>query len=115
MDDEHGVVRWQIERGLLVAKRGRGAGHLQIDVRRHPTEEAANARLHVEVEVSTFYPAIAHGISRRVYDATQSRIHVIVTHAFLRSLTRLDLAQSRVGRFADVTAPVPADRPGAEP
>ena len=37
--------------------------------------------------------------SRRLYDATQSRIHVIVTKAFLRSLARLDLAESRVGRF----------------
>ena len=39
-------------------------------------------------------------IGRRFYMATQSRIHVLVTHAFLRSLARLDLAESRVGRFA---------------
>ena len=33
-------------------------------------------------------------------NSTQSRIHVIVTHGFLRSLARLDLAESRVGRLA---------------
>jgi hypothetical protein len=27
-------------------------------------------------------------------------IHVLVTHAFLRSLVTLDLAKSKVGRFA---------------
>ena len=27
-------------------------------------------------------------------------IHVLVTHAFLRSLAKLDLAESKVGRFA---------------
>ena len=99
MDSEHGVVRWRIERGLLVA-RGRGGGHLQIDVRRLPSEDPDRAHLHIEIEVANFYPAIAFSISRRLYDITQSRIHVIVTHAFLRSLARMDLAESRVGRFA---------------
>jgi hypothetical protein len=53
----------------------------------------------VTVEVANFYPSIASGLSRRVYDATQSRIHVIVTNRFLRSLVRLDLAESRIGRY----------------
>jgi hypothetical protein len=57
-------------------------------------------RLHVEVEVANFYPSIASGISRRVYELTQSRIHVLVTRSFLRSLARLELAESRVGRLA---------------
>jgi hypothetical protein len=51
------------------------------------------------VEVANFYPSIASGIGRWVYANTQSRIHVIVTHAFLRSLARLDLATSKVGRW----------------
>jgi hypothetical protein len=55
-------------------------------------------RLHVEVAVVNFYPSIS-GLSLRLYNATQSRIHVIVTYGFLRSLARLDLAESRVGRF----------------
>jgi hypothetical protein len=103
MDDTRGIVRWRIERGLLVARRGRGGnGYLQIDVERCPGDDPQGARLHVEVEVANFYPAIAAGLSRWVYNETQSRIHVIVTHAFLRSLARLDLAESRVGRYADI-------------
>jgi hypothetical protein len=100
MDRTRGLVRWRIARGLLVSRRGRGGGgYLQIEVRRHPGEDAAHARLHVEVEVANFYPSIASGLSRRLYNITQSRIHVIITYGFLRSLARLDLAESRVGRF----------------
>jgi hypothetical protein len=100
MDREHGLVRWRIARGVLVAKRGRdGGGYLQIEVRRDPSEHDAQAHLHVTIEVANFYPSIASGLSRRVYDATQSRIHVIVTNRFLHSLVRLDLAESRVGRY----------------
>jgi hypothetical protein len=70
-------------------------------VRRSAAEDPGHARLHVEVEVANFYPSIASRLSRPVYNSTQSRIHVIVTYGFLRSLARLDLAQSRVGRFDD--------------
>ena len=50
--------------------------------------------------MANFYPAIAAGFSVPVYEVTQSAIHVLVTHAFLRSLAGLDLAKSKVGRFA---------------
>ncbi len=100
MDPTRGLVRWRIARGLLVSRRGHDArGYLQIEVRRSPGEDPDHARLHVEVAVANFYPSIASRLGRRLYNATQSRIHVIVTHAFLRSLARLDLAESRVGRF----------------
>jgi hypothetical protein len=100
MDPTRGLVRWRIARGLLVSRRGRdGRGHLQIEVRRQPGGDAEHVRLHVEVEVANFYPSIASGISRRIYNATQSRIHVVVTYGFLRSLARLDLEESRVGRL----------------
>ncbi len=100
MDATRGLVRWRIARGVLVARRGRdGAGYLQIEVRRLPGGDPARARLDVEVAVVNFYPAIASGISLRLYNATQSRIHVIITYSFLRSLARLDLAESRVGRL----------------
>ncbi len=102
LDGERGVVRWRIERGLLVARHGRGGhGHLQIDVRRLPAtgDGDGDARVHVEVEVANFHPAIASGFGRRVYNATQARIHVFVTNGFLRSLARLDLAESKVGRL----------------
>ncbi len=101
MDAAKGLVRWRIERGLLVARRGRdGAGYLQIEVARVPEDDAELQTLHVEVSVVNFYPAIASGLSLWLYNLTQSRIHVVVTYGFLRSLVRLDLAESRVGRFA---------------
>ncbi len=125
---DRGLVRWRIERGLLVARRGgrsgrrdagaaggpgAGAhqrsevGHLQIEVRRLPDASSGLARLHIEVEVANFYPAIAFALGRRLYNVTQSRIHVLITHAFLRSLARVpvagglpQLAESKVGRMA---------------
>ncbi len=116
MDERRGVVRWRIERGLLVARRGRGGtGYLQIDVQRDPSSSGALARLHVRIEVANFYPAIAAGFGRWVYNETQSRIHVIVTHAFLRSLARLDLEESRVGRYAPAVADVPDPPPPEQP
>jgi hypothetical protein len=113
MDGERGVVRWRIERGLLVSPQGRGGnGYLEIDVQRCGSDQPGQARVHVEVEVANFYPAIAHSISRFVYANTQSRIHVIVTHAFLRSLARLDLAVSKVGRLREVDeVPGPSPEP----
>jgi len=100
MDPSRGLVRWRIARGLLVAKRGYGRGYLQIEVRRSPAEDPALVRLHVEIEVANFYPSIASGLGRWLYELTQSRIHVLITHGFLRSLERLDLAESKVGRLA---------------
>ncbi|MEA2245822.1 MAG: hypothetical protein QOH46_351 [Solirubrobacteraceae bacterium] len=119
MDDRRGVVRWRIARGVLVARRGRGGdGYLEIDVQRRPADEPGKVDVHVEVEVANFYPAIASAIGRWVYTVTQSRVHVLVTHAFLRSLARLDLAESKVGRFAtvdqvpDPSLPPPRQRDG---
>jgi hypothetical protein len=100
MDGTRGLVRWRIARGLLVARHGRdGAGCLQIEVARRGRVDAQREKLHVEVAVVNFYPAIASRLSLWLYNATQSRIHVVITYAFLRSLARLDLAESRVGRF----------------
>jgi hypothetical protein len=101
MDESRGLVRWRIERGLLVARNGRdGAGYLQIEVSRKPGDSSPRQSMHVEVAVVNFYPAIASRLSLWLYNVTQSRIHVIVTYGFLRSLARLDLAESRVGRFS---------------
>ena len=113
MSADRGIVRWRIERGVLVAKAGRGgAGYLEIDVKRQESKDYPGSSIcHVEVEVANFYPAIASTISRWVYENTQSRIHVLVTHGFLRGLARLDLAESRAKRFAhidDLPDPVPA-------
>lgn len=108
MDAERGIVRWRIRDGILVASQGReGDGHLEIDLQRCPGPAPGRARLHVEVEVSSFYPAIAFRSARWIYANTQSRIHVLVTHGFLRSLAKLELEESAVGRYA-----IP--EPGAE-
>jgi hypothetical protein len=102
MEAEHGNVRWQICDGLLVARAGRGCGYLSLDVCRELDDACGDDRckLYIKVEVANFYPAIAAGLSMPAYMATQSTIHVLVTHAFLRSLANLDLAESKVGRFA---------------
>ena len=103
MEPDHGNVRWQIKGGLLVARAGRrrGCGFLSLDVRRLPEVTAdGQAKLRIEVEVANFYPSIAAGFSTPVYEATQSALHVLVTHAFLRSLAKLNLATSKIGRLS---------------
>jgi hypothetical protein len=95
---DRGTVRWEIRDGLLVARAGRGSGFLALDVQRQAPD-----RLRIEVEVANFYPAIAAGFSMPVYRATQALVHVLVTHAFLRSLATLELQPSRVGRLASET------------
>lgn len=101
--EDRGVVTWRINRGLLVAPAGRGKGYLRISVFR-PDEQDGDqlATVRVSSEVASFYPLIRgwgwfSRIGARLYRVTQLRIHVIVTHAFLRSLARLDLAPSVVG------------------
>ena len=49
--------------------------------------------------MANYYPALT-GVSRRMYVATQSRIHVVACNFFLRRLVRRDLDTSRVGHFA---------------
>ena len=97
-DSDGGTVAWPINRGILVARRGRGRGFLRLSVHRQPAADGANeVTLHVSSEVVNFYPTIATRFSRWIYEQTQLRIHVIVTHAFLRSLANLELEPSRVG------------------
>jgi hypothetical protein len=101
MNAERGIVRWRIERGILVAKRGCGGdGYLEIDVRRLPPLREGMSRINIAVEVANFYPAIAHTFSRFVYTNTQSRIHVLVTWGFLRRVAKRQLDESVTGRFA---------------
>ena len=102
-NDGGGTVTWRINRGLLVAQSGRGKGHLRISVFRPKRDEGRQlVSALVSSEVASFYPLIRgwgwfSRIGGHLYRATQLRIHVIVTHAFLRSLARLDLAPSVVG------------------
>lgn len=112
MDACRGIVRWRIEKGLLVSKLGRGGdGYLEIDIRRHDEPELGKVRLNVAVEVANYYPALG-GVSKRLYASTQSKIHVVSCNYFLRRLARRDLATSRVGHFAGPASPEQAPDPG---
>ena len=98
-----GTVTWPINRGVLVARRGRDRGFLRLSVHRKPAEDGAHeVTVVVSSEVVNFYPAIATRVGRWIYEHTQLRIHVIVTHAFLRSLANLELEPSRVGALRAV-------------
>jgi hypothetical protein len=102
----HGAIKWRIRDGLLVSRGGRGCGFLAIDVTRiDDGEENGQGRVLIEVEVANFYPSIASTFSTPAYEITQSALHVLVTHAFLRSLANLDLAQSKVGRLSGTPQP----------
>jgi hypothetical protein len=99
---EGGSVTWEIEKGLLVATRGRGRGYLRLTVERPSAGSGPEATVTIISEVANFYPRIAGSgwfarIGRIFYRITQARLHVLVTHAFLRSLRRLDLKPSVVG------------------
>jgi hypothetical protein len=98
VEPDHGSLTWAIRDGLLVSRAGRGSGFLSIQVRRE-TLASDPAKLDIDVEVANFYPAIASRLGTPVYKATQSFVHVLVTHAFLRYLARLQLAESKVRRF----------------
>ena len=123
---DSGTVTWRIKSGLLVAPSGRSKGYLRLSVRRPPADgdqhqgsELVTAT--VTSEVASFYPLIAgwgwfSRLGRHVYRITQLRIHVIVTHAFLRSLARLDLAPSVVGRLKEARSErAPAARESQQP
>jgi hypothetical protein len=103
LNPDGGTVTWPIDRGVLVAKAGRGRGFLRLTVHRKPVEDGARqVTVVVSSEVVNFYPAIATRVGRWIYEQTQLRIHVIVTHAFLRSLANLELEPSRVGALRAV-------------
>jgi hypothetical protein len=114
INPDGGTVTWPINRGVLVATRGRGRGFLRLSVDRKPMDDGSDeVTIVVSSEVVSFYPTIAARFSRWIYEQTQLRIHVIVTHAFLRSLANLELEPSRVGalRAAAEAAITPAARP----
>lgn len=98
LEAEHGRVSWAIKDGLLVSRRGRSSGFLAIDVRRE-SDDGQTACVHIDVEVANYYPAIASWLGRPAYRATQSFVHVVLTHAYLRSLASLQLEQSTVRHF----------------
>jgi hypothetical protein len=105
-----GTVTWPIERGLLVAPSGRGRGYLRLAVRRPPDIDGSpDVTVTVSSEVVNFYPLLSR-IGRVIYNHTQLRLHLIVTHAFLRSLANLELESSVVGALAASPAAPPRSR-----
>ena len=111
LEPDHGRISWAIRDGLLVSRAGRGSGFLSLAVRRDPTGPRDPTGAHdptgppdlatlgIDVEVANFYPAIASRLGKAVYEATQAFVHVLVAHAFLRSLATLELDESPVRRF----------------
>lgn len=101
-----GRVTWPVDRGILVAREGRGQGHLRVEVERcdrDGVDDAAEAaedrvRLIARVEVKNFYPGL-RGSGRFArwgawfYAQTQLRIHVIVCNAYLRSLAGMEFPE----------------------
>jgi hypothetical protein len=119
IEADRGTVTWPIESGLLVAPAGRGRGYLRLSVSRPPEEDGApDVTATVSSEVVSFYPLLAgwgwfSRIGRVIYEQTQLRLHVLVTHAFLRSLANLELEPSVVGTLRP--DPVPEPNPAARP
>ena len=102
-DEGEGRVTWPIDRGMLVAREGRGKGNLRVSVRRCDRDgtddevdaDAGEVRMVARVEVNNFYPGLrGRGRFARLgawfYAQTQLRIHVIVCNAYLLSLPKLD-------------------------
>lgn len=102
---DFGRVTWPIDRGLLVARRGRGHGYLRIEVRQRDPET-----LLIAAEVANYYPLLRGSgrfarIGAWLYGRTQMRLHVMVAHGFLRSLATLDLPPLRSGRESGYAPP----------
>jgi hypothetical protein len=114
LEPDGGTVTWPIDKGLLVAPAGRGGrGYLRLSVSRtDPQDDSADeVSLTISSEVVNFYPLIAGWgwfakVGRLIYNQTQLRIHVVVTHAFLRSLANLELEESRVGALSRASRPL---------
>jgi hypothetical protein len=103
--EDGGAVCWPIDRGLLVAREGRGSGWLRIAVARdsgasRDSAPDGEARVRIRVEVRNFYPWLrGRGAFARlgvwIYSQTQLRIHRRIALGFLRSLALLELPPPR--------------------
>ncbi len=115
---DHGCVTWRINKGLLVAPGGRNKGHLRICVERPPDlNGTGEVTVTVTSEVGAFVPMLTlpglralSGFGRWLYRQTQLRVHVIVSHAFLKSLSNLELEQSHVGALRVSPPGLPIER-----
>jgi hypothetical protein len=81
-------IRWTISDGLLVARRGRGRGFLELEA-----TERSGDRVSVRVLVEDFHPRLPRALHR----ATQLRIHEKIGRRFLASLPGGVTAFDRMG------------------
>jgi hypothetical protein len=87
VDDAGGSVGWPITGGLLAARGAPpGDARFEIAIDRGAPPMGGAAHATVRVTVSGYRPALAEWLSPRFYMATQARVHVAVTHGYLRSL-----------------------------
>ena len=106
LGDYEASVTYELSGGLLVAPAQRGGqGHLRISVSRPERATGDEVTLTVISQVANFYPLIAgwgfgSRVGRLIYRLTQLRVHVLVTHGFMRSLANLDLAPTQVGALS---------------
>lgn len=103
-DPDRAWVEWPIDRGLLVARAGRGHGYLRIEAVRDRTdpERADLRRLTVSSTVSNFYPWVRGSgwfsrLGSWIYSQTQLRIHIAITNGFLESLVEVPDEMLREG------------------
>jgi hypothetical protein len=93
VDAGSGEVEWGIDRGLLVASRGRGHGSLRIRIEQLAESERDPGEVHLlmRMEVLGYYPrSRGRGwfapAGAWIYGHTQAQIHRIVLRGFMRSL-----------------------------
>lgn len=100
-------VQWPIERGLLVARAGRGQGYLRIEAGRSEGSAGPSERkVTVTSAVSNFYPWVRGSgrfarLGARIYAETQLRFHIAITRGFLESLERIPEDVIRRGEDPD--------------
>lgn len=101
--ETRGTVRWPIDRGFLISRRGRGRGTLEIEVSRQDgvgrDGEQEMSLAEIKLEVEGFYPALSSGLANLVYRETQSRYHVLLAYGFIHSLASSNLEGAGVGRL----------------
>ena len=110
ISDGRGIVQWRIQDGLLVSKRNEG--YLEIDVKRMESDRQGYARVHVEVEVANFYPAIVDLDRALGLRATRSRASTCSSRtASCARSPGCELEESAVGRFSErATRQAPGQR-----
>ena len=107
-EERRGRATWWIERGLLVAKRGRGRGFLRLGVERLDRETAADtAAVLVRIEVRNFYPWLrGRGRFARFGAWLYSQTQLTNPHSRLQRVLALARADSSSGTASEMSPAV---------